>query len=314
MSDFVSSFWHYYVFGLVVLSLVFCVWILGSNMSSGKKTGPAELQEHVWDEDLQEYNNPLPRWWMLLFWATLIFAVGYLVVFPGLGSYPGVWKWTSANQYQGESKDVDNIANPIFEKYAKMDLLEVAKDKEAIAIGQRLFLNSCAQCHGADGGGQKGYPKLTDNVWLWGGSPERVVETITNGRNNAMTAFKTMLTADQIKDLAAYVRSLSGLSSGAEEVVAAERGRVLYTDHAKNPAVICWTCHGNEGKGNQAIGVPNLTDKDWLYGFSETTVAETITGGRVNQMPAFKDTLGEKRIHLLAAYVLSLSQGAEAQK
>lgn len=304
MSDFISDTWHYYIVGLVVLSLAFCVWILASNMTRREK-GPVSLHEHIWDETLQEYNHPLPRWWMYLFWLTLAFAVGYLVLFPGLGRNQGAWGWSSTGQYAEEVKETDARIKPIYARYVSQDLLAVAADPEAQAIGQRLFLTYCAQCHGSDAHGNKGFPNLTDNDWLYGGDPATIKTTITGGRNGAMPAWGPILGAEGVKDVANYVRSLSGL---AHDTIRAQRGQSVFQTN-------CVACHGPEGKGNQALGAPNLTDKVWLWGSSEATIIETVTNGRQNQMPTFKEFLGEDKIHMLSAYVLSLSKNQQqAQK
>lgn len=297
MSDFVSDTWHYYVAGLVVLSLAFCVWILVSNMTR-RKPGPAELHGHVWDEDLQEYNNPLPRWWMWMFWLALIFGVAYFVLYPGLGQWQGKIGWSSKGQYQAEVQAENALVQPIYDKYMKQDLLAVAAEPEAQGMGQRLFMTYCAQCHGADARGAKGFPNLADSDWLYGGGAEAIKATITGGRMAAMPPFGPTLGADGVKDVANYVRSLSGL---AHDSLRAQRGRDAFMAN-------CVACHGPEGKGNQALGAPNLTDRVWLWGSSEATIIETVTKGRTNQMPAFKDFLGEEKIHLLSAYVLSLSR------
>jgi len=297
MSDFVSDTWNYYVVGLVVLSLAFCIWILASNMIKREK-GPVTLHDHVWDEDLQEYNHPLPRWWMYLFWLTLIFAVGYLVLYPGLGTRKGQLGWSEKAQYEAEVKAAEAQFKPIYAKYAKQELPAVAADPEAQAMGQRLFLTYCAQCHGADAHGAKGFPNLTDNDWLYGGDPATIKTTITGGRQGAMPAWEPVLGAEGVKDVANYVRSLSGL---ANDSIRAQRGHDLFMQN-------CIACHGPDGKGNQALGAPNLTDRIWLWGSSEATLIETISKGRQNQMPVFKDFLGEDKIHILSAYVLSLSK------
>lgn len=296
MSDFVSDTWHYYVAGLVVLSLLYCAWVLASNMTRSK--GPAQLHGHVWDENLQEYNNPLPRWWMWLFWLTLVFGAVYFVLYPGLGHWPGKFGWSSVGQYKAEVRAEDAVVKPIYDKYMKQDLLAVAADPEAQAMGQRLFLTYCAQCHGSDAKGAKGFPNLTDSDWLHGGEPETVQTTIMGGRNGAMPPFGPVLGADGVKDVANYVRSLSGL---ANDSIRAERGKALF-------ATNCVVCHGPEGKGNIALGAPNLTDRVWLWGGSEATIIETVTNGRINQMPVFGERLGKEKVHLLAAYVLSLSK------
>lgn len=302
MSDFVSGFWNVYVMGLVGASLLFCVFIILSNKAQ-KKVGPAELHGHVWDETLAEYNNPLPRWWVGLFWMTIFFAVGYLILYPGFGNWQGVFGWSSHKQYDDEMKKADSVYAPIFDKYAKMDLKAVAADKDAREMGQHLYLTYCASCHGSDARGAKGFPNLTDNDWLYGGEPENIETTISGGRNGVMPPF-AQLGADSIKDVANYVRSLSGL---AVDSVRAQRGKQVFETAG------CTACHGPDAHGNQAIGAPNLTDKTWLYGSSEATIIETVTNGRNNQMPTWKGMLGDAKVHLLAAYVYGLSHQS-AQK
>lgn len=300
MSDFVSDFWHYYVLGIVILSLAFCAWVLASNMfTRANKTasGEVELHGHVWDEDLQEYNNPLPRWWMYLFWMTILFGIAYLMLYPGSGAFSGKLGWSEVSQYQAEMDAAQKRYGPIYDKYLKQDLMTVAANPEAQAMGQRLFLTYCAQCHGADAHGAKGFPNLTDSDWLHGGAPDTVQTTILGGRFGVMPPWGGVLGADGVKDVANYVRSLSGL---ANDSLRAARGKDIFMQN-------CVACHGPEGKGNQALGAPNLTDKVWLYGSSENTIIETVSKGRQNQMPAFKDLLGESKVHILAAYVLSLS-------
>lgn len=302
MSDFVSDTWHYYVAGLVILSLLFCIWILASNITRRVK-GPVDLCDHVWDGDLQEYNNPLPRWWMWLFWLTIIFGCVYFVLYPGLGNFPGKFGWSAVSQYKAEVAKEDAVVQPIYDKYMKQDLLAVAADPDAQAMGQRLFLTYCAQCHGSDARGAKGFPNLTDGDWLHGGEPATVQTTIAEGRIGAMPPFGPTLGADAVKDVANYVRSLSGL---ANDSLRAQRGKQTFM-------TVCAACHGPEGKGNVALGAPNLTDKVWLWGSSESTIIETVTHGRTNQMPAWGERLGKDKVHLLAAYVLSLSHGQTQQ-
>lgn len=297
MSDFVSDTWHYYVAGLVILSLIFCVWILASNMTRRVK-GPAELHGHVWDEDLQEYNNPLPRWWMWMFWLTLAFGAAYFVFYPGLGRWQGKFGWSSVGQYKNEVSAEDAIVKPIYDKYMKQDLLAVAADPEAQGMGQRLFVTYCSQCHGSDARGAKGFPNLADGDWLYGGEPATIKTTLAGGRNGLMPPFGPVLGGDGVKDVANYVRSLSGL---AHDSLRAQRGKEAFMAN-------CMACHGPEGKGNPALGAPNLTDRVWLWGSSEATIIETVTKGRSNQMPAFQERLGDEKIHLLSAYVLSLSK------
>lgn len=299
MSDFVSDFWSLYVTVIVVASILACAVLL---IVQGKATfTPGKTMGHVWDETLEEYNNPMPKWWSWLFVITVVFAFVYLALYPGLGNYKGALGWTSVGQHKAEVEKMDAAVKPLFDKFQAMDLKAVAGDKQAMEMGKRLYLTYCMQCHGADARGAKGFPNLTDNDWLYGGEPEQIKETITNGRMGVMPPH-AQLGADTIKDVANFVRSLSGLSNDS---VRAAKGKETFTSAG------CIGCHGPEGKGTQAVGAPNLTDKVWLYGSSEATITETITNGRQNKMPAWKDFLGEAKVHLLAAYVYSLSQGAK---
>lgn len=299
MSDFVSDFWNLYVIVIVLASILACAALL---IIQGKATfTPGKTMGHVWDETLEEYNNPMPKWWSWLFVITVVFALVYLALYPGLGNFKGVLGWSSAGQHKAEVERMDEKVKPLFDKYLAMDLKAVAADKQAMEMGKRLFLTYCMQCHGADARGAKGFPNLTDADWLYGGDPEKIKETISNGRMGVMPSH-AQLGADTIKDVANFVRSLSGLPNDS---VRAAKGKETFT------AAGCIGCHGPEATGNQAIGAPNLTDKTWLYGSSEATITETITKGRQNQMPAWKDFLGDGKVHLLAAYVLSLGQGAK---
>jgi len=321
MSDFTSDFWSWYVIVITAVSIFACGWLLWRTgkvkVAAGTAKAPpaggaggkaVEITGHVWDGDLAEYNNPLPKWWVWLFWITIVFAVGYLALYPGFGTAPGVLGWSSTDAWTKETTAADAKVKPLYDKYLAMDLRQVAADPQARAMGERLFLNNCAQCHGSDAGGARGFPNLRDQDWLHGGAPETVKESITNGRMGVMPALGASLGDDGVKNVVAYVRSLSGL---AHDGTKAELGRSSFA--------VCAACHGPEGKGNPAIGAPNLTDQVWLYGSSETTIAEGINKGRnvnvtegTTTMPSFKKTLGEARIHLLAAYVWGLSNNPQA--
>ena len=300
MSDFISNFWHWYVAVISLVSILGCAVLLYSQTKARPAKGQKiELHGHVWDEDLTEYNNPLPRWWMWLFYITIIFSLGYLAVYPGLGNFGGTFNWTSANEYEAEIKQATAEYGPLFDKYMKVDVATLSKDARANAMGQRLFLNDCAQCHGSDAGGAKGFPNLRDKDWLYGGDPASIETTILNGRNGVMPALGAAIGGEAgIMEVTNYVRSLSGLKHDAK---LAEAGKAKFA--------ICAACHGGEAKGNQAMGAPNLTDAIWLYGNSEEIIAETIRNGRNNMMPAQKERLGEAKVHLLAAYVYSLGGG-----
>jgi cytochrome c oxidase cbb3-type subunit 3 len=303
MSDFVNEFWNWYVIVIVLGSVLACGVFLWSQSLHKPAAGKVESTGHVWDETLQEYNNPLPRWWMWMFYLTVVFALVYLALYPGLGNFKGALGWTSAGQYKAEVDKVDAQVKPLFDKYLKMDLRAVAADREALEMGKRLYLTYCMQCHGADAHGAKGFPNLADHDWLWGGEPERIKETILGGRYGVMPTHAD-LGDETIRNLANYVRSLSGLPGDPVRVA---KGREAFK------ASDCTACHGVDAKGNQALGTPNLTDKIWLYGASEATIIETITKGRNNQMPAWEEFLGQGKVHLLAAYVYSLSNTAANQ-
>jgi len=296
-----STSWSWYIIILTVLNIVACFWLI--RWTSKRRVGEApqgDTTGHTWDGDLQEYNNPLPRWWLWLFYLTILFAVIYLTIYPGLGKYKGTADWSEVGQYQAEMKAADSKYAPIFEAYAKTPIPELAKNAKAMATGQRLFLTYCSVCHGSTATGAPGFPNLTDNDWLYGGDPETIQTTILDGRNGMMPPMGAGLPDAQVDDLVAYVLSLSGRQADATKVAA---GKKLFD-------AMCVACHGPDGKGNHAMGSANLTDKIWLYGGSPGTIRQTIVHGRTGVMPAHRAFLGEQKVHLLAAYVYSLSHSS----
>lgn len=306
MSDFTSDGWSIFVALATLVSIFACALLLYSlgrmRVARTKAGDRVETTGHVWDGDLAEYNNPLPRWWMWLFYATIVFAAAYLVFYPGLGRSPGVLHWTSANAYSAEVREFDAKVEPLYARYRDMDIKAIAADPQARAMGERLFLNYCAQCHGSDAAGSKGFPNLTDSDWLYGGDPERIRKSITDGRNGIMPAFGEVLGDEGVRNVAAYVRSLSGLPADG---IRAQVGKRVFVQN-------CAACHGADAKGNQDIGAPNLTDRVWLYGSNEATITETIAKGRgqassITRMPAHRDRLDEGKIKVLTAYVWGLS-------
>ncbi len=304
MSDFVSDFWGVYIAVVVIVGLVGLTYLLFSQSKTTVKKGEeVQITGHIWDDDLAEYNNPLPRWWMLMFYLTLMFAAGYLVLYPGLGTWKGIRGWTAVGQYKEEKAQAEAKYQPLYDKYLKQDVKAVAADPEAQAMGKRLFQTYCVQCHGSDARGAKGFPNLTDNDWLYGGDEKTIHTTIAAGRQGQMPAFGAAFGEEKVKDVANYAMSLSGKKHDADR---AARGKETFT-------AVCAACHGPDGKGNQAMGAPNLTDNVWLYGGTEKTIIETVTNGRNNQMPAWKDFLGDGKVHLLTAYVYGLSNNAKAQ-
>jgi cytochrome c oxidase cbb3-type subunit 3 len=301
VSEFTSHLWDVYIALVTLVSIVACAALLWAQSGVKKAPGGGETTGHVWDEDLKEYSNPLPAWWRWLFYLTIVFSIVYLILYPGLGSWRGTLGWSQVGQLKEENAHADRQFGPLYEKFAATDVQVLAKSPEALAIGQKLFLNSCAQCHASDGGGSRGFPNLTDRDWLYGGDAASIKASITDGRNGTMPPFGQALGEQGVKDVAQYVRSLSGLTS---DPLRAAFGKELF-------AQTCVACHGADGKGNPALGAPNLTDKVWLHGSDPQLVIETITKGRNSQMPAHKGLLTEAKIHLLTAYVLSLSQSGK---
>ena len=303
MADFTSSFWNWYIIIPTLGGILGCFllvrWLSGGTVKKGEKAGS---MGHVWDENLEELNNPLPSWWLKLFYITLVFGLGYLVLYPGLGSFPGLLGWTSVGQYDRQMDLADARYGPLFTKYRGMPIIALAADPAAHKMGERLFVTYCAVCHGSDARGARGFPNLRDNDWLYGGSPDQIEQSILNGRGGVMPAWKDALGGEQgVADVVQYVLSLSGRNV---DQAAAARGKEKFQ-------TFCVACHGPEGKGNQALGAPNLTDNIWLYGGSEKAVTETVSNGRHGKMPAHKEFLGEDKVHLLAAYVYSLSTGQQ---
>lgn len=308
MEKHLSEFWHWYIVISTVVSILACgVLLKVMTTKRAPKGEKVALHGNVWDEDLREYNNPLPSWWKWLFYLTLIFSIFYMILYPGLGNFAGTFGWSSTGQYQQEMKQADAEFGPIFAKHAAIDVVTLSKDTQAIAAGQRLFLNYCSQCHGSDGAGSKGFPNLRDKDWLYGGDPETIELSITNGRNGVMPALGAAIGGDTgMLEMAQYVRSLSGLKHDAAQAAA-----------AAPKFAVCAACHGANGKGNKQLGAPNLADDIWLYGSAAEDIVETIKNGRgVNQMvegqsamPAQGEKLGSAKIHLLTAYVYSLGGG-----
>lgn len=304
MADFIGSGWGPYISIVTIVSIVFCLW-LAITMARGKAPGQqVGTTGHSWDEDLEEFNNPLPRWWLGLFVITIIFGLGYLWLYPGLGANTGSLGWSQAEQYEREVKQFNAVTDPLYAKFLSQELTQVAADPQARGIGERLYLTYCVQCHGADARGAKGYPNLTDNDWLWGGEPIAIKTTILEGRQGMMPPMAQAVgSSADVENLAHYVMSLSG---GGHDATKAVLGKPRFE--------VCAACHGAEGKGNVALGAPNLADRVWLHGGGVAGVVESINKGRGGQMPAFKESLGEGKVHLLAAYVWGLSRSAAEKK
>lgn len=302
MSDFVNNFWSVYVTLITLGGIIFCAVLLFVVARKKVVSAPDNTTGHVWDGDLRELNNPMPRWWMWLFVITIIFGFAYLAAYPGLGSFAGKLGWSQVGAYEAEQAKAKAQIAPLYARFAAMTPEERAQDPQAMAIGERLFMNNCAQCHGSDARGGKSFPNLTDDDWLHGGTPEKIQETISEGRVGVMPPMAAAVgTPEDVRNLAHYVLSLSGSPSDS-----------LRASLGKSKFMACAACHGMDGKGNPALGAPNLTDDVWLHGWGEPAIVDIINNGKQNHMPAQKDKLTPEQIGVLASYVWSLSNKAGA--
>ena len=297
MSDFTSNFWSLYVAGMTILGILACLLLLWITARKKIVSSSDNTTGHVWDEDLTEMNNPMPRWWMWMFVLTIIFAFGYLAAYPGLGTYSGMLGWSTKSEYDAEVVQANAELAPLYARFDAMKPDEIARDPQAMAIGDRLFMNNCAQCHGSDARGSKGFPNLADTDWIHGGSPEKIQETIENGRVGNMPPMAAAVgTPEDVRNLSNYVLSLSGSPHDS-----------LRASLGKSKFAACAACHGMDGKGNQALGAPNLTDDIWLHGWGEGAITAIINNGKVNQMPAQTGKLTPSQIGVLASYVWGMS-------
>ena len=297
-----SAFWHWYVAALTLVFIVVMVWLFISTGKAQVPTGENEQGEkttgHVWDGDLAELNNPMPRWWLWLFYISVIFALAYLVLYPGLGRYGGMLGWSSAEQYEEEMVVANETFEARFAALASEPLEVLANNEEAIRVGRNLFAHNCSTCHGSDARGASGYPNLTDDHWIWGSSTDQIWHSIYLGRQAAMPGFGAALSDQDVTRVATYVQQLAGLS--VDQPMAAA-GKKQYD-------MICSACHGPQGLGNPMLGAPNLTAGIYTYGGSLDDLRYTIREGRNGVMPAQKDLLGEIRTRFVAAYILSMQQ------
>ncbi len=297
MSDFTSEFWHFWIAGVTLISILACFVLLWYSTKVKVASNKDNSTGHVWDEDIVELDNPLPKWWVYLFVVTILFALIYGLLYPMFGKFPGLLGWTSAGQYQAEKQA--NLAEvaPKFEAFAQKSVQELAADPAAMQIGESLFMNNCAVCHAADARGSLTFPNLTDKDWIWGGDAEAITASITQGRMAVMPPMAAAVgTAEDVTNVAHYVLSLSG---APHDSVRAAAGKANFAS--------CIACHGAEGKGNTAMGAPNLTDDIWLHGFGVDAVVRSINDGITNIMPPQNVLLSEQQIHVLTAYVWGLS-------
>lgn len=292
-----SSGWSWYISIIAIANILACIWLI--RWTAKKRPGERSENEttgHSWD-GLEELNKPMPRWWLGLFYATIVFSLVYLALYPGLGAFQGLLGWSQYSQYEEEVAEVEEEVAPLFARYAEIPIPELAENEEAMQTGRRLFANNCAVCHGTDAGGRPGFPDLTDDTWNWGGSPEQIRTSIMDGRSGVMPPLGSALGDEGIEAVTAYLYQLNGRDAPAEK---AEQGESLYQRQ-------CVACHGQDASGNQAMGAPNLKNNTWTYGGTREAIERTLLEGRQGEMPGHENLLGEDRVHLLAAYVYSLS-------
>jgi len=289
-----STFMQAIVLIFTCLNVLGCAWLIWwTALKQPDEVAEGAVKEHVWDGDLRERNNPMPRWWLMLFYITIVFALLYFLLYPGVGR--GVLGWSELREYKEEMQSAQRRYAPVYAAYAGRTLEDLARDPKALALGHSLFATNCINCHGSDGRGAPGFPDLTDNDWLYGGEPKDIVQSITFGREGMMPPIGAALGEQGVDEVIAYVLSLSGHTEPADKI---EAGKARFA--------VCAGCHGADGKGNHAMGAPDLTADIWLYGGSPLTLHKTLMEGRHGKMPAHQ-WLGEDRIRLLAAYVYSLS-------
>ena len=294
------AFWHWFVAAGTIAFVVWCVWLI----HWAGKQGPQNVADddvvgHKWDGDIEEWNNPAPKWWLYCYFGTIVWAVGYMIAYPGLGSWDGMLGWSQQGQYEAEMQAAAERYEPIYENFAAMDFDALQDEPKALALGKSLFASYCTTCHGSDARGATGYPNLTDNDWLWGSDEAALTTTISKGRNGVMPVLAPALGGDAgIDNMVSYVKSLSGLGDAD---AAAMSAKPMFL-------ALCSACHTAEGTGNPIFGAPNLTDDIWLYGSSDESIRASIVEGRNGVMPAHGELLGEARTRILAAYIASLSQ------
>ncbi|MDB9999453.1 cytochrome-c oxidase, cbb3-type subunit III [Porticoccaceae bacterium] len=303
-----SDFWSYWIIFFTLLVLFGSCWLLIANRKTEVRGDLAEGEVpktgHVYD-GIEEYDNPLPAWWFWKFIATAVFSLIYLLLYPGLGNYPGLLGWTSTNQLEERVASANAKLDGQYSAYAKRTIDDLAGDPSALRMGRRLFNNNCSICHGVGGTGANGFPNLADADWLYGSTPEAIKHSIAFGRQAAMPAWGSILGEPGVVDMGEHLLSLSGADHNAEQ---AARGATQY-------GLFCSSCHTPAGTGMQALGAPNLSDSIWLYQQQDLTLAEnirhSIRSGRNGNMPAHNEKLRPEKIHLLTAYVYSLSQNQQ---
>jgi cytochrome c oxidase cbb3-type subunit 3 len=292
-----STFWSVFIIVLVVINVGGCLWLIAWTMNMKTEEEDGDSTGHTWDGDLKEYNNPLPKWWLNTFYLTIIFTVVYLALYPGMGNFKGLLGWTQFSQYEEQVEAKRQQYEEVFAAFAGVPIADLVSNDDALRLGRNTYMNNCASCHGSDGRGAKSFPNLTDDNWLWGGEPAQVQQTIANGRIGNMPALGAVAGEEGVEQIISYLLSEEGDNSAE---VAAGKQKFMTSG--------CIGCHGLNAEGNPMLGAPNLRDEYWLHGNTREAIRDVINNGRVNQMPAHQELIGEDRVRVVAAYVLSLSQ------
>ncbi len=299
-----TTFWGWWIAGLVSANILFALWLLYGSSRQDKTEAHTALEttHHTWDGDLQEYNNPLPRWWLIGFYLSVAFAVGYLILYPGWGAFRGVLGWSEVSQWRAQNNDANALSERQFARFDNLSLQELAADPDALKVGRNLFAANCIACHGSDARGAKGFPDLTSRHLTWGDEPEALVATVSHGRDGVMPTWQAILSPAEIDAVSSYLYSLSGNDVPPNAIA---QGKIVFSTY-------CAACHGLNGQGNTVLGAPDLTDTVWIYGGSLDDIRQTVRNGRTNHMPAQVERLGERQVKLLTAYVVHLRQSSSA--
>lgn len=291
-----TDFWSGWIIVLTAITYVLLAWLLLGNRKI-TQTGEEKTTGHVYD-GIEEYDNPMPAWWIKMFVLTMLFGIGYLIAYPGLGKWPGLLNWTSVQQWEGDVEEARLENEALYAGFLEQDAATLAENDQAMRIAKRVFANNCAVCHGTDGKGSYGFPNLTDNDWLYGGEPAQIAQSIHDGRSGVMPSWLSALGNEGVASMAAYVQALSSGNTDAPELAESKHKYVMF----------CSACHGPTGDGNIAMGAPRLNDDIWLYGGDAGSIMQTLTKGRSGKMPRHAEMLSEAKIHLLSSYVYQLSR------
>lgn len=291
MADLPRDFWSGWIIVLTTVSLAGLLWVV-LGVFFGKDKGHDAAHEPTWDGNLKEGDSAPPMWWFWMILSAMVFSVVYLMLYPGLGSFAGAFRWSQGGQLATNQQLYELEFEAARAELLQRPLGELAQDPVAMHAAERLFIDNCAACHGVDAAGQADhFPNLRDADWLWGGEAAQIEQSIRNGRSGVMIAWQAVLGDAGVTNVADYVLQLAAGSASEEHA-----GRQQYM-------TLCVACHGPDGAGNQLLGAPRLNDDIWLYGGSREAIEYTLVNGRNGMMPAFEGRLDELQIKLLVAWL-----------